>query len=263
MPAGTRPPVDARAHDIQVISHEQAFTSISTCPNSDHCSESARPAGSTGVAGVPGPHRRRLRGVGRLPEGARRSVVPRGRRRAHPQVRAATGGARRGRIPSRVRLLLAPDRADCRCGSGGARGSRSSRRATRRTPTGRSPGCTSRSACGSCTTSTTSIRRSSGRGSASRRGCPVTCSWRCSGGWNGGPTGRRTTSSPPTSPTGASRWSAADVPAAHGRPSSAAARPPRGCARSRAGPSCVTGATTCWSTSASWARRTGWIWCCG
>ena len=193
------------------------------------------------------------------PKGPGRPRAAGARRGRHLQVPPGARGERPARVRRRVRVLVAAHRAACRWWCGASAGSTSSRRATRRTPTGCWRSCGASPGCASSSTTTTSTPSCSARGSVSRgRPGRARSTPGCSGS-SGARSGRRTGSSRPTSRTAASPWSAVGCRASTRR-SCAAARTPAGCGRSY--PSRIArAADTCWSTSGSWARRTTCTWC--
>ncbi len=142
-------------------------------PRPDHRPEPAGPVRPAGLAGVPGADRRGVRRHRGLPEGQGRPGL-RGARRRHPaEVPPVRPGRQRARLRLRVRLLVPRHGAAGAAGPSG-RGPlrRRSRRATRRTSSGRSPGsCAGGTGPGSCSITTTSARSCTSR--ASRRGASL------------------------------------------------------------------------------------------
>ena len=139
----------------------------------------AEPAGAVGppgLAGVSGPAECGLRRQCHLPEGSRGPVS--GGHRGRPRLQVPAGAAGEWCRWATCGSSGTPGcaRPGCRAGCGAASRSRCSRPATRRTPTGCSPGCGSGVACSSSSTSTTSTRSSSSRASVSPRASPVASS---------------------------------------------------------------------------------------
>ena len=203
---------------------------------------------------MPGPDIGGLPGGGGLPESQRRPFLPGHRWGGAVQVPALRARRQQAQLHCRVRLLLP--------GHGPADGQGPAARPVRGHPGLQPAGHLlahravlprAGAARSSSSTTTTCARSCSNPASRAARDCPTGACAR----WNAAPTGRRTTSSPPTRPTAISRSAAA----ARRPGTSRSCAPARTRTSSSAGPrtrSCAGAARTWPRTSASWARRTAW-----